>query len=72
MDTTQAPQAGQVVKYRRRDRAAYIRLEETARVHSDPRWLTLYGYPCKKTGLPTRIRPVARVVPVSEIEVIAL
>lgn len=71
MDITQAPQAGQVVKYRRRDRTEYIRLLENARVHSDHDWLTLYGYRCRKTGLPTRVRPVARVVLASETEVIA-
>ena len=71
-ETADKPRKGQVVKFRRSGRIQYMRLTvdaiESASDMSEA--LTLYGYRTRADGSPTTVRPVARVLHRSKVEIV--
>lgn len=65
---------GQVVKFRRGNRAEYMRLLEDApeRVKDTGTYVTLFGYRTRANGLQTHVRPVSRVLFAAEVEIVVI
>jgi hypothetical protein len=68
------PVKGQVVRYRRRSRGRYeyMRLLDSAEVRdmeSGP-YLELWGYKCRRGGLPVNVNPSSRFLPAAGVEIV--
>ena len=68
------PRKGQVVRYRPRPtgRYEYMRLASSAEVRdmeSGP-YLELWGYKCRRGGLPVNVNPSSRFLPAAGVEIV--
>ena len=65
--------AGQRVRFRHGRRWEYVRLinDLEPRTNGNGTFVTVYGYRTRADGNPTHVRPVARVLFVSQVEVVS-